>query len=456
VTEACVRGRWIAAIVLLALGLRVATLWFILPTEPVFDETDYLGRALKLARGAEVEQKTSRPPLSIWYYAAFLRAFGERHEVARTANVLVGALLPWVLWIAGRRFAGDRAALIAALAAAVYPEFILFSCGLWAEPLYGAMSVAALGLILGVDADRRTLRLQLAGLLIGLAALTRELGVFLAGAVGVWLVTRNGVRERRGRVDAGILGAAFVLAFLPLSILDTGGGSTLLAEKSWFNLYIGNVAPAWTVSPAGTSRPILTPDYGSYRALSSDPARRPEAARSMTLRRIAERMPWWPLEKTLEMLPRMLQPNSLPTTRMLATPTGGGWAAVHAYVTRVDGTPGEWVRPCIAYANVAIWVVLLLGGTMGLALAWRRPGAGLLLLFVAVHLIPPIVAFAQARYRVPVVPVLAIGLGVLGAHGRASWREAGVVHRVLTVLVVALVAWMSGSLWRTLATPQWV
>jgi 4-amino-4-deoxy-L-arabinose transferase-like glycosyltransferase len=450
-----VRIGWIAAIMLLALCLRLLTLWFILPTEPVYDERDYLGRAIKLVHGEEAEQETSRPPGSIWYYAAFLRVFGERHEVARAANVFVGALLPWLVWIAGRRFGGDRAGLIAAFTIAVYPEMVLFACGLWAEPLYGALSMAALVLVLGVDVGRRTVRLLLAGMLVGLAALTRELGVFLAAAAGVWLVARHGVRARRGWIGAGTLGAAFVMTILLPSIRQTSGEFALIANKSWFNMYMGNVSPDPLASSQSPRRPILIPDYGSYRALGDDPDQRSAAARPIVLRRIAERMPWWPLEKTMEMLPRVLQPNSLPTARMLARPGGGGWAGLHAYVTRVDGTPGEWLRPCIAYGNVAIWAVLLLGGTMGLALA-RGPGAGLLLLFIAAHVIPPIVAFTQARYRVPIVPILAMGLGLLGAHGRTSWKEAGVTRRVLAVAAVVLVAWMSGSLWWTLLTPQWV
>lgn len=47
------RIRGIAAVVLLALCLRLVMLWFILPTDSVYEED---GRAIKLVQGVEVER----------------------------------------------------------------------------------------------------------------------------------------------------------------------------------------------------------------------------------------------------------------------------------------------------------------------------------------------------------------------------------------------------------------
>jgi hypothetical protein len=165
-------------------------------------------------------------------------------------------------------------------------------------------------------------------------------------------------------------------------------------------------------------------------------------------------MPWWPFEKTAEMFPRIVTPNSLPTARLLARPAAGGWSARAAYVTRLDGTKLESLRDAVAWANVAAWALLLVGGVAGLCLG-RQSGFALFACFAAAHLLPPILAFGQARFRLPVVPLLAIGLGFLAARGAEAWRAAGPGRRAGVVLAAAVVAGASASFWWTLSAPQW-
>lgn len=448
----------IAAVLLLALGLRAAAWWLVLPTEPVLDERDYFGRASRMVRGAEIERESARPPGCIAYYAAAMRVFGDRHEVARAANVVASAFLPFLVWLLGRRVAGERTAWIAALAVAAYPDLIFYGCGLWSEPLYHVLSVGALLLLLDAAGRRDSAAPVIgAGLLLGLAALTREVAVPFAAAAGAWLVLRRGIRARRGWGEAALLGAACLLTLLPWSARQTRdrGFPVLITTTNWQNLYVGNIPPDLKRAEGAPERPILALNFQGFRKLGDDPDARADSARIVVKQRIAEEMPGWPFRKTAEMLPRIVTPNSLPTARLMARPDGTGWQRTHAYVSRLDGTRAEGLRDVIAWLNVASWAVLLLGGVAGLALGRGSPAFALIAIFAAAHLAPQILAYGESRYRMPLVPLLALGLALLLTRGPEAWRGAGTVRRAATVTAVGIVAWAAGSFWWTLTSPRW-
>lgn len=71
------------------------------------------------------------------------------------------------------------------------------------------------------------------------------------------------------------------------------------------------------------------------------------------------------------------------------------------------------------------WDVLLGLGVVGLVLAWRRRrgGAGMLLGFVAVYGVSIVLFFVNARFRVPLSPVLAVGAGYALSQLAASLRS---------------------------------
>ena len=124
--------------------------------------------------------------------------------------VLVGLL--------GRRVAGDRAGLIAAAVAAVYPLLWLADGSLMSESLYGALIVAVL-LAAYAYLDARTVRrVAVLGALIALAALTRGEALLLVPLLGLAVVARGPLPGAPRLIHLAALVAAFALVLAPWSI----------------------------------------------------------------------------------------------------------------------------------------------------------------------------------------------------------------------------------------------
>ncbi|HMB71535.1 MAG TPA: glycosyltransferase family 39 protein [bacterium] len=442
--------RPLIVILLVGLVVRLGALWLVLPTKPLLDERDYYFRAAHLAEDKAILAEGKRAPASIWYYAAFLKTFGAEPTVARVANVLASwAAIP-IVWGLGRRFGGDRVGLAAALGVALYPNLVFFSFSLWSESLYLPL---ALGSVLLLAEDRPPpARSLLAGMLMGGAALTREVGVVLPVIGGLWILGRSHFRGARAFAGAVLLGVGFAAVVLPWSLRQNRHSDSfaLVTHTRWMNLYLGNVR-----FPETKTRTESMPPWDRYERLGKSLAEREAAARPLARQAIVDRMPWWPLEKTAETLPRLLTPNSFPVARWLARPDEKGWRGARAYRARIDGTPLERLRPVFAYAAVGAWIVVLPAGLVGIVLAWRRPLSRLFVLYLALHVLPVIVTFGMSRFRLPLVPILVIAAASLFGSVRTSWAEAGAVRRSVASASALAAAIVVATQWKTILVPWW-
>lgn len=103
-----------------------------------------------------------------------------RWEAGRIAEALLGVIAVGLIGLIARSLWGSKAALLSAALAAVYPPLLLVGSSLLSEPLYIALT---LGAVLAALAHRRSAHplghAVLAGVLTGLAALTRGNGIFV-------------------------------------------------------------------------------------------------------------------------------------------------------------------------------------------------------------------------------------------------------------------------------------
>jgi hypothetical protein len=452
-------ARWLAAILVAGLLLRLGTWWFLQPSPLVLDESDYYTRAARLAEGREILAEGKRPPGFVWYLAAFLAVFGPSVEVARAASVAAGSLIPWLTWLLGRRFGGDRTGLVAAAMMAAYPNLVLYSPSLWSEQVYIPLALGAIVLAASTAGPGRA---AVAGALLGGAALTREVGVFLGACCAAWAVPwRNlGSPGRWSRALLLSLALAGVVAGWTIRQNRESDDVALVTHTRWMNLYIGNVSPPSVQEGAERgptwAGPSYWDGYARYRSLGKTPAEREAAARPQVLQAVRSRMPWWLLEKAHEMLPRAAAPGSLPAARLLLRPDDGGWGKRMAYSTRVDGTAWEPTRSVLAHAAVAAWALLFPLAAAGLVLSAGRPGWSILVVFLAAHLLPVVVTFGCSRFRLPLVPVLAVLAAWLLAEWRTAWGRAGAPRRITAVLAAGAAAMVVASGWWVVARPQWV
>ncbi|HZR14680.1 MAG TPA: glycosyltransferase family 39 protein [Acidimicrobiia bacterium] len=210
----------VAPIALAGLAIRVVyVLVFRMHTKLSGDEVFYSYQANALADGKGFNSPftgkpaADHPPLTaivltpaswIWHHSVLAQ---------RLTMALVGTILVVVIGLLAREIAGNRAGLIAAALAAVYPGFVVADGVGMSEPI-AAVFVAATLLflyrLLRRDDGRPLVDAALAGVALGLAVLTRaELALLLVLAVVpvVWMC-RGTVKRRL------VLGSAAVVALL--------------------------------------------------------------------------------------------------------------------------------------------------------------------------------------------------------------------------------------------------
>jgi hypothetical protein len=235
---------------LIALVVRIAAASLVVFPQPE-DTAYYVGVARNLLEGhgltSDALWSYGTPPLSfprpafeVWlplptFLAAIPMAqFGATFASAQLSSVVVGAIVPVLAWRLGADAATERRlslnrtrvlALGAGLTSAVYLPLVLHSALPDSTMPFAALALAACLLMPRILRDAGRVRLTspkviALGVLIGLAALTRNEAVFLglAWLVAVW---RTPVLERSRKLALVAMPAAVALAiFIPWMVRD--------------------------------------------------------------------------------------------------------------------------------------------------------------------------------------------------------------------------------------------
>jgi 4-amino-4-deoxy-L-arabinose transferase-like glycosyltransferase len=224
------RTRFVLAVVaalLVGFALRVAI--GLTDDAPATDETAYLRSGISLVEG-DGYRREGQPELHFPPFVPFLLGLGSQvtsdphaGTVALTCLASTALILPLVLL--GRRIAGPVAGIGTAWAAALAPGLstTVVNRGAGAEAEYTLLIVGAVWLVVSAvdqQARGRLVRVFGAGVLVGLAYLTRPEGLFMVAPLGaavlVLAVRRPGQPARLRRLDVrGIrVGAPLLAVFL--------------------------------------------------------------------------------------------------------------------------------------------------------------------------------------------------------------------------------------------------
>lgn len=221
------------------------------------DEREYLhlGRSVAAGQGFTYAPIAGEPVEAAGYgraplYPFFISAVARVTSPAtlipalKVAQSVLGALAAWLIALVARRSAGERAGLVAAWIAALYPPLVWLPSFMFSESLY---IVIALTNVLVLDStlqlgpatarqpgDRASI--VLSGILAGLAALTRPAHVFFIGVAVVSL----GVRRRL--VLAAVFAAVALLTIAPWTVRNylTYGRPVLIASEGGITFWTGN------------------------------------------------------------------------------------------------------------------------------------------------------------------------------------------------------------------------
>jgi 4-amino-4-deoxy-L-arabinose transferase-like glycosyltransferase len=217
---------FVAAAVLVGCALRIGM--GLTDDAPSSDETAYLASGISLIEGdgfqREGQPELHFPPFVPFLFGVTSLVFSDPHDGAVWLTIIAGGVLLVPLALLARRVAGATAGIATAWIAAVAPGIATAPPirGAGTEAEYMLLLASALWFVVSAADHRgrgRLLRLAGAGLLVGLAYLTRPEGLFAALPLGlavVYMVRRDADRRepRAWLRPLLVAGAAFAVPLM--------------------------------------------------------------------------------------------------------------------------------------------------------------------------------------------------------------------------------------------------
>ena len=431
----------LAAICLLALGLRIAHL--------VVVQREELLHVPAMSADAAFNDEWARqavggePVLEGWpYYVSplyieYLRGlyglFGPEPLVARIIQIVLGSLTPLLLYWITRRFADRRAGLAAALLGAAYPLFVFYEPTLIKASLsvFAASGAMAMVLLAAQARRRRVLLWLAAGVATGVLCLIRSNVLLFAplAAVTILWFGRRQLRPALLHCAAWAVGIAAAIAPVTIRNAAVCGEFVLINANGGFSFFVcqrpGAAAFFVPISdveytPAGEAR--------DARALAERAVGRDLSAAEVSQFYFDQgwehikRDPGRAFRRTVDKAMLALNSLEVPNTEDF-------------YLARS-------LSPVLKLP-LGFGVVLPLG-VWGLVLCWRRRASVFVNLFLLANFVSLAMFYVSDRYRLPAVPMLIVYAGVAAIWlwdrlGERAWRRL-----VPAAVVIVVLLWVSG------------
>lgn len=419
-------------IALLSLALKIGLALLVSDMTPAPDESQYIFGARNIARcGVPAYpnpnwDEAHASPVYPYFLGACFRLLPGTAAVtaARLAQAVLSTLTVLLIYRIARRGFGKKVALVSAGVTAFYPPLVAFSHYLYAETIYTFLLVLLAATLLGAGEKPGAARSYLAGLIGGVAALTRS--VFLAQIpfLLIWFFLANRAGRRWNLAVTAIFLAGIFTVIAPWTVrnvvrydgfllIDSNAGNVLYKNLNAIrqeNHDIG-MGTRWREEAASYSgaiplRPrvkidgIAERNAAEVRRAVLFVLRHPALYAGQCVLRAAELVN--PTSFTIKAIRRGYYPGLSP-----------GLAEILVWITMLS------VMAVLAAGAVGIW-----GGG-------GNPDRTLPLLLVVGNMALAVMVVSMSRYRLPMMPFL-IPIGTAAAlqggrffvrHGRPVWRR---------------------------------
>ena len=235
------------------------------------DTRSYLQPFLYLYQDGTTIPTAEKPPLYPLLLALPSAVGLDTNTAHQVASCLMGAAAVALIGLLGRRVGGDRVGLLAGGIAAVYPALFMLDSSLRSESLYVPLVALCLLAAYRLVDEPTPRRAAVAGLAIGLAALTRGEAVLLLALLAVpvlWLVPRPRRLALAAAVAAGFLVVVgpwlarnWITFDRPTAISTNEGG--LIAGANCRSAYYTELIGTWACFPEpepgwGTNESVIS------------------------------------------------------------------------------------------------------------------------------------------------------------------------------------------------------
>lgn len=309
----------LAALLILALAIRIASAVDHRDSVPQLDAADYTSIAMSIANGdgyPPSEAAGGGGAGAIWPpgYPAFLAAVfevsGEGLLAARLVQALLGTLTVALIGVLAGILFGRLAGIAAVGIAAVYPEFVLTDSAILSETLFVPLT---LGAAIAACLYRRSVQgwrwAAVAGGLTGLAILTRQNAFLLL--VPLILLMWQSERDTRQRVVGAVLVVAIsALVVLPWTIRNAVEFGTFVPVSTQSGIVLAGTYNEQSRTdsefPGAWRPPNSVPDYAPlFRDETLDEAELDAELRARALDFLADH-PVYPLSVGWHNMARLL------------------------------------------------------------------------------------------------------------------------------------------------------
>ena len=342
---------------------------------------------------------------------------GDHADTARrlsvACNVAASALTAALVAGLGSAWAGRRVGLAAGLVLATDLTSITYSAVLLSETLFTLLLVVATLAMARYAQRPLARRAALVGLLLGLATLTRPIGVFLPLALApAFIVTHPLRRWPVALRDAGICLVVVALLVGPWTLRGrAGGGADPVTTQAAINAYFHRgalIEGAISGRDPQAVRAELEAEFA--REATANSWSEKEQVRVMQERalRLLRANPWLYVRLQVQGMLKVLSPDTdaiFDTLGLRAT---------------ADVQPARWVYRFwagLGLAQLALLYALAIAGVAELVRT-RRWFVAAVLLAPAAYLLISAGPEAYARFRPPLMPAVAL----LAAFGLTQWR----------------------------------
>jgi len=431
------RSFWVACIIFsLALAIRFVYLYESSANPsfqtPIVDSKVYDETARAFVKGQGMGSNFFWQPFFYQFFLSVVYFFRDCSIIsAKVIQVLLGALTCALTYKLGKKIFGRQIGIIAGLITAFYGPMFFYESELLATGWATFWAVVVVLLFLEVKEKDKGWHWFFLGLCGALGIITRPefFLFFLAGCIWLWLrVPRElSLVPRFGAIFAGI-----VLVIVPVGIAAAyaTGRFSITSSSGGINLYIGNnpdYCQTLTIRPGEEWNRLigLPSQYGMGKSVWDEDR--------FFKQRVMEYMKNKPFDFAKGLGRKMLElicSREIP--RNLNIYMFGRWSRLLRLLT--------WKAGGFGFPFGLIFPLAVLGVIFN----WRRIPAPVIL-FIVLYPLSIILVFVAGRYKVPMVPILA----VLAAAGLVSvvkkvwlkrWREVMIIATVVvgTILLSTL------------------
>lgn len=417
-----------AAIALAAVVIRLVVIAADSGYEPINDAFDYHRHAVSIAAGdgypdseygSGVGPTALRAPAYPVALAGVYVVTGDSVEAGRMLGAALGGVTVLLVFFLAAPVWGRAVGLIAAALTAGFPPLVLLSTELFNENLFIPLALGATLSVTRFGVDGRLRWIGLAGILLGLALLTRNaaLALLIPMLVALWL---GGRRHGRPLLAPLVAVGVAVLVITPWTLRNAAefGRFVPIAASSGVTLggTYNEVSEADEEFPGSWRNPSIVPEFGPLFAIPGIDEASLDAELRDRATDFALDHPGYVLEVSFHNLLRMFMVE-------------GGSVVAFGEAVSEDGIGNtSTTAEQIAMAAIAPLAALGIAAIVVPALRRRRPGMEparpellLWLLPLAFLLVSPPLG-GLPRYRLPIDPFLLMyaAVGIVYLRGVAA------------------------------------